>query len=157
MEENKGNLTAVVGIGNELRGDDGIGSYIISALEMDETLEKDRIQLFNAGQDPFFIIGIIEKYEKVIIVDCAMIDKKPGEFIIVDSENIKKHEKSIRSVHSFSIVDAVDLSCRMYPGRKISYVCIQPKDMNITFRISDELKEKTPEIISSIKELLIDE
>lgn len=147
--------TSIVGIGNELRGDDAIGGFIISLLEKDRDFADDGgIKLYNAGQDPFFIISIIEKSERVIIIDCAMMNRNPGDYEIMDYEGIKHNKDHLRSLHSFSVADAVSIGLELYPGRDIRFIGIQPKNTAVKLGISPELLSRTGKIIKCIKKLV---
>jgi hydrogenase 3 maturation protease len=82
----EGKKVLLLGVGNRLRGDDGIGSYLVKRLE-----KKINIPLIDASDVPENYIGPIEASgaNLVLIVDAADIGANPGEIALVDLDKIK--------------------------------------------------------------------
>lgn len=146
---------AIVGVGNEIRGDDGIGPYIINILINSKIFHDDQnIELYNLEQDAFAIIDIIDSFNLIIIIDCAMISKKPGSISVFDFNDIKNNQKNFRSVHGFSIIDTIKIAHVMNNKKEIKIIGIQPESIEISDSISPIILKKTPEIIQIIKNLI---
>lgn len=162
MDLQTGKLTsnAVVGVGNSIRGDDGIGPYIIDLLRGSECFDDlPDTGLFNIGQDIFSLIGIIDRHKNIIILDCAMINKGPGEIHIIDYHHYRKEKciymPDLRSIHSLSVMDAIEIALHTCTGQKsIKIICIQGMQMNVSDIISTELKNKACDIIKTILSIL---
>jgi len=90
--------TAVVGIGNTFKGDDGVGPLLISRLK-----GKTEFFLFDCGEVPEnYVQPIIESApETVIIVDASDWGGRPGEIRLIEKDEIKNfgfstHNASLR-------------------------------------------------------------
>ena len=76
----------ILGIGNELKYDDGVGPFIIS--ELNKLNLNDDILLINAQTVPENFTGKIriENPSHIILIDACLMGLDPGEFKIVDEE-----------------------------------------------------------------------
>jgi hydrogenase maturation protease len=68
----------VLGIGNPLRGDDGIGLRVIEALNH-RGLPEGATAL-DAGTGGLDLLQILEGWERAIIIDAADVGREPGRF-----------------------------------------------------------------------------
>lgn len=76
----------IMGVGNELRYDDGVGPFIISNLNKYDL--PDDVLLINAQTVPENFTGKlrIEKPSHIIIIDACLMGLAPGEFKIVNED-----------------------------------------------------------------------
>ena len=76
----------IMGVGNELRYDDGVGPFIISNLNKYDL--PDDVLLINAQTVPENFTGKlrIEKPSHIIIIDACLMGLTPGEFKIVNED-----------------------------------------------------------------------
>ncbi|NOR85484.1 hydrogenase maturation protease, partial [archaeon] len=81
-------MTVVAGVGNILRGDDAIGSLVISELVADGV--DGRCTLLDCGVAPESFIGVFEREKngKIILIDAVDMGKSPGVVEIVDTKKI---------------------------------------------------------------------
>ena len=75
------NKIAILGIGNDLRTDDGLGPYIIENLSIDDP----RVMIENVGSVPEGFAQPLAEFgaERVIMVDAADMLKPPGHIELV--------------------------------------------------------------------------
>jgi hydrogenase 3 maturation protease len=85
-----GNLS-VVGVGNELDGDDAIGSLVIKALQSrkSRSVRSRHIQLIDTGPSPESFSGKLRQFhpDQIILIDAARMGDEPGEIQWLDWEN----------------------------------------------------------------------
>jgi hydrogenase 3 maturation protease len=79
--------SVILGIGNDLKADDGIGPHIITQLE---NQTPTQIELLNVGTVPEnFISLLIEKQpEFILLLDAALMQAEPGTIRLIDKDNI---------------------------------------------------------------------
>jgi len=70
---------AIVGLGNPLRGDDGVGCRVIEELSRWEL--PPGVELLDGGAIGLGLLDLIEGWELVILVDAAEMGRRPGEFL----------------------------------------------------------------------------
>ena len=145
------NKVVICCIGNELRGDDGVGPYIAQMLKEKIPSEKqDRIIIFNCGEVPESFSGkIIEKKPThIILIDAATIGEAPGSVGIIEPEDLTG--LSI-STHSLPLnIFASYLKEQLENNVDIFGIGIQPKKINFSEGLSSEVKrsaERLTEIL----------
>ena len=70
---------AIIGLGNPLRGDDGIGPRVVEELTRRGLPEGVMaLDMGNAGLD---LLQVLEGWERVVIVDAADVGREPGQFV----------------------------------------------------------------------------
>lgn len=70
------NDTLILGLGNPLRGDDGVGTAVIQALQ-NETLPPT-VDLIDGGTTGLEIVLLLKEYRRVFVVDAADLGLAPG-------------------------------------------------------------------------------
>ena len=71
---------AIVGVGNDLHGDDGAGTLVVRALTAHKPIATDRLCLIEGGLAPEAYTGVIRRFKPthVLIIDCALMNAPPG-------------------------------------------------------------------------------
>lgn len=142
----------IVGVGNPLRNDDGIGPKIIALLRKYENLACD---LLDGGTDALALLDIIPNYKKVLLIDAVNMREKPGvlRVFLPDEAKIKiKHDAL--STHGFGIAEMLELMKQLEIKTKVLIIGIEPADINFGEKLSDEISAKIPDIIKTIEAII---
>lgn len=142
----------VLGVGNELKSDDGVGPFIIKRL-IEEKIENDRFLLINAETVPENFTGKIRKENPshVIIVDACLMGCMPGEIRIVD----KKDFADIGiSTHSMSLSYFVKY-LEMDTDFKVIFVGIEPETMDWGENPTPKVEKTAHEFIKMLKGIIL--
>jgi len=80
-----GKMAALVGIGNPMRGDDGVGVFLASQLQ-----GKLGATVVDAGEVPENYLGVVAavRPEVVVIVDVAQLGAEPGSTAVIEVEDL---------------------------------------------------------------------
>ena len=126
---------AIVGIGNIIRGDDGLGPKLIGMLRN----EKIDAALFDCGTAPEnYILPILSTSAGTIIfVDAADFKSAPGEIRIVDADKITNVSFS---THSPSPRLFIDLLRTGKDDLNIFFLSIQPRATTLGESLSEEVR-----------------
>ena len=137
--------TAVVGIGNILRKDDGIRILLVEKLREDKLSD---IVCIDAGTGGIQLLPILSKYNRIIIVDAVHFKAKPGETKIFRLNEIKlDRRKNISSIHMMNIIQVIQLYEKLEDKTlDITIFGIKPYDTSPGTKLSPLLEEKLPEI-----------
>lgn len=139
----------VIGIGNILLKDDGVGVYVIRQLE-NENLSST-IELVDGGTSTLDTLSYFLEYNKVIIVDCLKAGHKPGTMYKINPEEIKNYKKENLSIHDVQILDVVKIANMMGKFPEVVIFGIEPQVISLDTELSENMKNKIPEIIKHIK------
>ena len=102
----------VIGCGNPLVSDDGVGVRVIE--ELKQTVLPSDVELITAGNDPFRVLDMLRGVDKVIIVDAAA-GATPGEIMRLTPKDIELSKKTGFSLHHVSIAQVLELGKQLYP------------------------------------------
>lgn len=141
------NKLAVLGIGNTLMMDDGIGVYIVERLKKEN--KDEEICFFSCETDLSYALEIAENYEKIYLVDaCIIKGKNVGDVTIFPIEQINYMDKGI-SQHDLHLFHY--LKTKIVNGLVIS---IQVHLIDIHYGLSEELKDKFPTILKAVRKIV---
>lgn len=96
----------VLGVGNPLMGDDGLGPRVIELLR-DGYRFEDRVDVLDAGTMSFAILNIITEADDLVVVDAVKdTDLPPGTVLRLTPEEMAPNELS-RSGHDLRLIDVL--------------------------------------------------
>lgn len=130
-------------MGNYAKNDDGIGLRIIEHI-IDNNLD-DGFKAIEAANDGIKALTFFtEETEEILFVDCALIDKQPGEFLIFSPEDVEtKKITGTISTHEGDIIKLFQLAeetgCHI---PKISILAIQPESLGMGMTLSEALETR---------------
>lgn len=142
------NKIAILGIGNDLRSDDGLGPYIIENLSIDDP----RVMIENVGSVPEGFARPLAKFgaERVIMVDAADMLKPPGHIELVTKDRIGGINISTHSMPLSFLM----MYLEQETGGKSLLIGIQPKDIQFGEGLTPEIQEVVDETITSLENIL---
>lgn len=140
--------TLVLGIGNTLLTDEGVGVHVIHALSARLPPELNDVDLLDGGTLSFTLAGPIEEADALVVVDAAELKAAPGVLRVFEGEAMDAFLMSNRksSVHEVGLTDlrAIALLAGHWPERR-ALVAIQP-------RLLDWGEQPTPEVAAAVPE-----
>lgn len=146
----------LLGIGNPIRADDGIGCYI--ADEFSRKILQSKLKnkgsktnawkIINTGTMPENFTSVIRKEnpEFVVMVDSAELGLSPGEFRIISKEKLEKMHLTTHAMPLSFVMSYIEEFCE-----KVILIGIQPKVLGNSEEISAELKAAAKKIISVLE------
>ncbi len=137
----------VLGVGNRIRGDDGIGPAVIDELEKTYSDEKD-VLLLNVQASPESFVRSIETFrpDKMIIIDSVEMSGYPGEVRQIDYHTIRKHSLSTHKLPLTLFIDFLQRKMKF----KLLFFGVQPKTIGFNKRMSGPVKRSIPDIVSLV-------
>lgn len=149
----KRNEIAVIGVGNYLMSDEGVGIHTIQYLQ--EFCWPENVELIDAGVPGASLLYMLENRKLSIIIDCADFKGKPGEVLVVDPEKLQKPDEEILSLHNSSLLGtlalAEGLEIELGP---VMLICVQPKSLSFSHDLSEVVAHALPQIKEEIKKIL---
>jgi hydrogenase maturation protease len=144
-------MLKVIGLGNILRGDDGIGPVVI------ETLEKKKlsfpIQLCDAGSDAFTILDHLLGSEPVLIVDCTRMGEEPGTVNRIVIKDARLFLSNVgMSLHGYSLAEVWQIARSMGSDKDLAIIGVEPETVRFNSGLSDVVKKSIPTIIRMVME-----
>lgn len=144
------NKQCVIGIGNILLRDDGIGIHSINELQK-ETL-KDDIDLIDGGTSTFDLLGYFLDNEKIIVVDSLKGGHEAGTIYRITPEELGSYIKANSSLHDVQVLDILKQAELMGAKPEVIIIGVEPCEIFYDMELSAVLKNEIPNIIRIIKE-----
>ncbi len=145
---------AVLGIGNLLLSDDGVGVHVIKKLQ-EEYEFPGSVELIDGGTKGLDLLPLFEGKDKILIVDAANFRKEPGTIDTVEGDKIPAFLSSKLSVHQIGLPDTLFAAKLMdITPAEMSLIGIQPKSMETGVELSEEIKDRMEQLINKVLEKL---
>lgn len=96
--------TLLLGVGNYLMGDEGVGVHVAQRLEVSQ--EIPGIEVVDGGTGGFHLLEFFEQYEKVVLVDATLDGLKPGTIRCIKPKYASDFPPEI-SAHDIGLKDLV--------------------------------------------------
>ncbi len=134
--------TVVVGVGNPILGDDGVGIHV--ARDLKGKLEVDIREAYTGGLN---LLDLIIGYDRAILVDAVyMEDMAIGEVRVMGLDELGTAHSS--NPHDATLMEALEMSKRMGEERIPEEIVLVGIKIERVDEFSDEL---SPKVSSSIE------
>lgn len=148
--------TLVLGIGNTLLTDEGVGVHVLKALEPMLAGCSD-VTLLDGGTLSFTLAGPIEEADALIVVDAANIKSEPGEWALLEGEAMDAFLMSNRksTVHEVGLTDlrAIAILAGHWPDKR-AMLAIRPGIVDWGEYPTPAVVAAIPPVCAAIKELI---
>jgi hydrogenase maturation protease len=144
----------ILGLGNILMRDEGVGVHIANALRQKYSFQPE-ITIIDGGTTGNDLLPYFEQHNNILIIDAVEFGESPGFMGLIENENILTHLNTKLSLHHLGLSDV--LSSMKLLGIQPDEVClvgIQPKIMKVGLELSTTLSKKIPEIEKKVLTLL---
>ena len=140
----------VLGLGNVLLGDDGLGSAAVAAL-LDDFRVPDGVRVLDGGTLGLSLLPYVEEAETVILVDAIKADQAPGTFVRLDGDEVAPAVASRLSPHQIGVSDLLDSArwLERYPEQLV-LLGIVPGVMDLVVGLSPEVARSLPDLVRQI-------
>jgi hydrogenase maturation protease len=132
--------TAVIGLGNPLMSDEGIGGFLIERLAQRGNLPSN-VDLIDAGTSGMKILHLIENRNRVIFLDCAYMQCPAGSikrFTCDDVESVK--HLAHQSLHEGDLMHLLAMARQLgFCPEEIIFFGIEPASIELGQQLSAEL------------------
>jgi hydrogenase maturation protease len=150
LEGSSGMGKFVLGIGNVLLRDEGVGCHVVHALE---GIPLPDVEIIDGGTCPD-VLHFIDAADKLVIVDAVKGGGTPGQIYRFHLEDITLEQKPFLSLHDVSLVDSLILMQLWHPDfigiGKAVVIGVEPAEIDWGLELSPELKEKMPQIMDVV-------
>ena len=145
----------VLGIGNTLLADDGVGVRIVESLRGDPDMAER--MLIDGGTLSFSLLSHLEDAQAMLVVDAADLEEAAGTVRVFESGEMDRFIRRTRgrSVHEVGLADLMDMA-RLHgclPSRR-ALICVQPERIDWGEMLSATVQAATPHACRQIRELV---
>ena len=142
--------TVVLGVGNVLEEDDGIGIYACAYLNANYTFTPD-IEIINGGVEGINLLNLFMENDRIVILDTINLDDEAGSIYNIPSYELSGYGLNSGGAHEVGVMQCLDMIELMgHPLPESNVIGIIPKSITFHMGLSDELSEHFTSYINTV-------
>jgi hydrogenase maturation protease len=152
LENSKQRNIVIIGFGNTLMGDEGVGVYVALELQKRKIQVPDscNLEIIDGGTAAFDVFLLFRNINRLIIVDAMKGSEEAGSlyrFTYADVKKLINPNKDSISLHDLNIIEALAMYEKLddFP-EDIVFIGIEPAEIKLKMELSDVIKDKIPDI-----------
>ena len=139
----------VLGIGNILLRDEGVGVRIIERMRAAD-LPKE-VELVDGGTAGADLLDVLAERHKVIIVDAVQADCEPGTVVRFGADDLAKPEREGISLHELGLYEALMMTEKLgCAPKEVIVFGVKPKEVGCGLELTGEIEAIVPDIIELV-------
>lgn len=145
---------AVLGIGNILMKDEGLGVRTIELLTARYQLSPD-VQILDGGCLGMELYPFLESVGKLLVVDAVDAQLSPGSCCKFTGDEVEKYFRRKLSVHEIGITEVLaSLELTAHPINEVVIVGMQPALLDIGLELSNEVQAALHQLLDMVVDQL---
>ena len=144
---------AVIGVGNILMGDEGLGVHALEPLLEGAAEFGGRVELVDAGTALLDVIDDYTACDVLIVIDAVRGGAEPGAVYRFEAEEVgaAKGAGVPTSLHELSVLEVLDME--RLTGREVPKVIVigmEPERITTSLEMSETVKHKLPVLVETV-------
>jgi len=131
----------ILGIGNVLQKDDGIGVYAATYLQQNFTFTPE-VEIINGGVEGINLFSVAERSRELLILDSIHLNDEPGSIYLIPSHELGGHGLNSGGAHEIGVLQVLDmLELQGKPLPHATVLGIIPHHITFEMALSQTLTE----------------
>ena len=145
-----GSRTVVVGVGNPLMGDDGLGIVALERLREEWHLPPD-VELVDGGTWGMNLLPVIEEADQLLIVDAIDAGAEPGELVVLERDDLPLFLSMKLSPHQLDLGEVLALAAfrGRLPAQTVA-IGLQPAVVDLCSELSEVVAERVDALLEQV-------
>lgn len=140
----------LIGLGNLLMRDEGVGIQAVRALEERYELPPD-LEVVDGGTSGLDLLPYIENRDRVVFVDAVNFRQEPGYIGVLENQEVPALFATKDSLHHLGLMDVLAAARLLdVAPKEVCLIGIQPQTIETGLELSDRLQAKLPELLARI-------
>lgn len=142
----------VLGLGNILCSDDGLGVVAVASLRRRYEIPSD-VEVLDGGTLGLALLSHISERDDVILVDAICADGPPGSLVRLEGDEVAPAVRDRLSVHQVGVADLLDALRLLgaYP-RRLVLVGLVPETLELQVARSPAVEARIPQLVDRVVE-----
>lgn len=139
----------ILGIGNTLLGDDGVGVRTVELLREREL--PPSVELLEGGTRGLALVDELPGREQVVVIDALDAGREAGAICRLDEKQLENHAGGGLSLHDFGLLEALEMARLLGDApREVILYGVQPKQIGLGLELSPEVSRALPELLELV-------
>jgi hydrogenase maturation protease len=138
---------AIVGVGNLLLMDEGVGVHVVQELERRHL--PSNVLVIDGGTCPD-ALAYASEVDKLVIVDAVRGGGEPGTVYRLTPDDIDESDRNPLSLHEWDLMDSLKLSRYWTEDIEVVIIGVEPAQMEWGMDLSPEVQARLPRIVEVV-------
>jgi hydrogenase maturation protease len=141
--------TVVIGLGNPLMGDDGVGLAVLARLR--EAWQLDGVDLVDGATWGLSLLPVIEDAERLVLVDAIAANRQPGDVIELLRDRLPIYLSRKLSPHQVDMRDALAVAeLRGRLPNDVVAIGVQPERVTLGTELSAPVARQLDALVRAV-------
>ena len=140
--------TVIIGIGNLILKDEGVGIHVIKKLEAIEL--PPGVEVIDGGTDAVELLSMFQDFERIIVIDALKAGGEPGTIYKATPEDIMNDCNRSLSLHEVGLLDVLGMAKQLGGHGEVVIIGVEPKEITYSMELTSEIEAKIPNIIDAV-------
>jgi len=148
--------TIVLGLGNVLMGDEGVGVRVVERLESTCGTRFPQVDFVDAGVGGMRVLHLIAGRRRAILVDCARMGVEPGTIRRFTPEEVCSRKILVhQSLHEADLLAILELSRQLGEcPEEVIVFGVEPEHVGEGIGLSECLGQRMEEYVRAVEDVL---
>ena len=153
MDQKEKGKVLILGMGNILLGDEGVGVRAVEYIE-DKTLPGN-VELLDGGTGGFTLLSEIQKFDHVILIDATLDENPIGTIRVIKPKFASDYPKAM-STHDIGLKDLIETATALDQLPEIYLVVITiDTEQPVRMTLSSEIDSVLPDVYKAVKSSIL--
>jgi hydrogenase maturation protease len=143
----------IIGIGNLLRKDDGVGIFLLERLQKQKKELPKNIEFIDGGTGGMNLLHLLAQFDTVLLIDAVDFKGRPGETRVFSLKDIQSQKKPVMiSTHDSDFLNLLRLSQELKELPEILVIFgVQLRDISHGIGLSKEIETVLDDLILKLQ------
>ena len=147
----------VIGIGNIILGDEGVGVHVLNRLRQEKIPKQ--VELIEGGVGGIALLNLVRGAELALFID-ALAGTNPGNICRLTQDDLEGKIKTMlhpMSLHDIGLAEMIKIGKTLYPDEMPKEIVIYGIEITQLQEYSTDLSKKVADSVNKVVKLIIDE
>ena len=142
----------VLGVGNLMLKDEGVGIHVIRTLEKEEL--PPNVSLMDGGTGGLHLISWIQDYNRIIMVDATLDHNPPGTIRLIRPRYATDFPP-LMSAHEIGLRDMIEAMILTEKLPDIQLIVVSAEDISeVGMELTPAVEAAVPEVVEMVKQII---
>jgi len=138
----------IIGIGNLILRDEGVGVHAVRALE--EQSLPPQVEVIEGGTALMELLPAIRDAERIIVIDALRGGEKPGTIYRLSPEDLMVETERPLSLHQVGLLEVLGMARQLGGDPEAVIIGVEPKEITWGTELTPEVEAKLPQVIEAV-------
>jgi hydrogenase maturation protease len=142
----------IVGVGNLILRDEGVGVHAVRELEKRDL--PPHVEVIDGGTYLMDLLNVIQEAERIIVIDALQGGGAPGTVYRVTPDDLMAETERTLSLHQVGLLEILGIARQLGGDPQVVIIGVEPKEISWGMELTSEVEAKLPRVIDAVFEEL---